>query len=221
MATEQNTAPVDIPTEWPGAFGVFKHAKRVVWVNVWTVLGLSIVNMVVGGISRVGSEPEHIHFTPIQLVSFLITTWVSLALVITFLAGSRGQEIDGFEAFKQALRFFINAFLAEILCTLLVGISLVALIIPALFVIPRLTLVQYFVVDQKLDALAAIKASWNDTKGHSLKVWGVIGVTVLCAILVFVLVGVYLLFIYQAAMAILYLYIKRAKGTDMQAVLAE
>ena len=67
--------------------------------------------------------------------------------------------------------------------------------------------VNYFLIDQNLGAVDAVKASWNNTKGHAGKVWGITLLSIGMAILIIVLIGVYFLLMYSAAMALLYTYV--------------
>jgi hypothetical protein len=67
--------------------------------------------------------------------------------------------------------------------------------------------VLFYVVDKGMGPIEAIKASWADSKGYSAKVWGAIAVSILFAVLCLLIVGIYLLFMYQTVFALLYLYI--------------
>jgi hypothetical protein len=64
-----------------------------------------------------------------------------------------------------------------------------------------------------MDAVEAYKASWNATKGHGSKIWGLIGVTALFALLMIVVIGVYFIIMYAAAFALFYLYITTSSST--------
>jgi uncharacterized membrane protein len=132
---------------------------------------------------------------------------IQLALTKAYLASARGEQISFMDSISGGAKHYVNGFIATIVSAVLIGLSFLALVIPFFFVLPRLTLVFYFLVDQNLGPMEAIKASWEQTKGHSGKVWGLIGVTVLFGILIFVLVGIYLTFVYQTVFALLYLHI--------------
>jgi len=92
--------------------------------------------------------------------------------------------------------------MALVMYVLLV-LSLVALIVPFFFVMPRLSLAQYFFFDQNMGPLEAIKASWNATSGHVGKVWGIMGMCIVYSLLIFTIIGIpialYLLFMYSSA----------------------
>jgi hypothetical protein len=222
-STVPSETPV-IPTTWPGAFGVFKHSKQVVQVNLWAILGLNLITLVLGGFNK---KDAHAHasgtMSVLSLVGVLISFWLTVALVMLYLAGIRGEKLSFVAAFKRSLPFYLKTVGATILSALLLVLSLLALVVPFFFVLPRLVLINYFIVDRNAGPIEAIKLSWNGTKGHSLKVWGIIAAMILFAILCFVLVGIYLLFFYQAALAVLYTFITQSHqvNADNPAVATE
>lgn len=209
-------APTTAPplTEWPGPFGIFKHSKRVVLVNPWAILGLGVLNLIVGGIDRRTGGTA----TVLGVIGVLLSLWFTLGLVVLYLAGTRGEKLGAFSALKQSMQFYLKMIVATIVSIVLMVLSLLALVVPFFFVVPRLALVNYFLVDKKLGPIEAIKASWKATKGHSLKVWGIVAVTVLFSVLCLVLVGIYLVFLYQAALAVLYGFITRTTPQESPAV---
>jgi hypothetical protein len=105
-----------------------------------------------------------------------------------------------------------------ILITLSLIVSFLLLVIPFFFVLPRLTLAEYFLVDKNMGVIEAYKASWNATKGHSLKVWGIYGAGILMALLCVTVIGIpvafYLLIMYSAAFAVLYEFLNRSPATQ-------
>jgi uncharacterized membrane protein len=127
------------------------------------------------------------------------------------LASARHLKIAVEEALRDAVPFILKYFLLFVLTTLLAGLSLLLLIIPFFFVMPRLVLAPYFMVDKKLGPIEALKASWAASKGNVGKIWGIFGVALLFGALILVLVGIYLSFMYAAIFAVFYLYITRQK----------
>jgi hypothetical protein len=212
MAAQETVSTV--PSSWPGAWGIYTHSKAIVMANVWTVLGLTVLSILISGVANVD---KHHQASPWTLIAWLLSVWVTLALMVAFLAGAKGKQIDAWEALKQGGAAFWNGLLTVIMVALLCIASLVLFIIPFFFVAPRLVLALYYVLDKRQDPVAAIKSSWHATNGHVGKVYGIVGVTILFALLCLVLIGFYFIFIYQAAIAVLYLYISRHKGADVPA----
>lgn len=189
-------------TDWPGAFGAFKRSAAAVKVNLLPILLFDLLLILASGASNTKK------MWLVALVGFLLSVWIQLALTSLYLASAKGEKQDFSAAAKVGIDRYVDGFMATILTGVLAFLSLIALIVPFFFVVPRLQLVLYFVVDKGMGPIEALKASWNETKGHSLKMWGAILVSVLFAVLMLVLVGIYLLFMYQAVFALLYLYVR-------------
>jgi uncharacterized membrane protein len=195
-------------TDWPGAFGAFKRSAAAVKVNLLPILVFDLLLILTSG----GSNREKQWL--IALVGFLLSVWVQLSLTSLYLASAKGTKQDFSTAAKVGINRYVDGFIATIVTGALAILSLLALVIPFFFVIPRLQMVMYFVVDKGMGPMDAVKASWDQTKGHSLKVWGAILVSILFALLMFVIVGIYLLFMYQAVFALLYFYITGKATSD-------
>jgi hypothetical protein len=218
-APSTNTPEVPmVPATWPGAFGVFKHSKRAVKVNVWPILLLSILNFAFSASGGYGDNDDlSTTVLALSLVASLLSFWVMLAQIVLYFAGIRNEKLGFGPALKQSSRFILRSIGATILTVIFLALSFLAFVIPFFFVLPRLTLVNYYIVDRNAGVMEAIKLSWEETKGHSLKVWGIIAVTILFAILCVVLIGIYFLFFYQAAFAILYAYLAKSKPAAVEA----
>lgn len=198
---------VNVPDgDWPGAFGIYKFSKQAVMVNFWTLIGFFII-------AGIGAAFDYI-LTGIvgNVISYLLSAFASAGFALTFIAGVRGQRLDLKPALTEAAGLFIKVFLLNILVVLALGISFILFIIPVFFVIPRLTLVTYFLVDKNMGVLEAFKASWHATKGNALKAWGIIAVGILFGVLSLLLIGIYLSVMYSAAFAVLYEYLNRRQS---------
>ena len=197
----------DVAT-WPGAFGAFKYSQSAVILNIATLLILILIDIVASVIQNI--QPKILF----GLVSFGITIVFYVVEYNVYLASAKGQKLEIGDAIKQSL---VGSTILNMLgLVILVGFSLVIgfllFIIPGLIMLPRLVLAPYYLLDQKLDFVEAYKASWNGTKGHSTKVWGIIGASIVMILPVFTIIGIpvaiYLIFMYSAVSAVLYQYIK-------------
>lgn len=193
---------VNVPDSWPGAFGLMKYSKAVVKINFWTLVAFWLLAAVIGGIL------DHGGFVG-RLVSVLVGAFSSAGYAIAFLAGVRGQHVDFPDGAKKALPLTLKLLVLEILVAFTSIISFLLLVIPFFFVAPRLALSTYFLVDKDMGILEAYKASWHATKGSVGKVWSIWLVTLLFAILILVLVGIYLVIVYSAATVVLYEFLLR------------
>lgn len=209
--TANTSSPVEkIPREWPGAFGLLKHAREVIRVNLGTTLVLAILLAL---LSAAPNRSQHnTHIVLLSLAS-LLSSYVSLLLYYTLLKSTKGEKVSfgqSLDASGRFLSYLVNA----ILTGLLIAVSFLLLIVPGLFVFPRLMLAHLFVIDQKLGPIEAIKASWAATEGHAGMIWGIIGAEIAFALLAVTIIGIpftiYFLFMYTAALPIAYRYLTRS-----------
>jgi hypothetical protein len=207
-----------VPEQWPGAFGVYKYSREAVKLNFVTLAIFWLISAVLGAVL------QRLLGTVGDLLSFLLGALASAGFALTFLSSLRGQKLAFGEAFKKSLPFLLKMALLSILVALLMVASLFLFIIPFFFVFPRLSLTNYFLVDKNTGVIGAIKASWAATKGSSGKVWGIIGVTFLMALLFVTLIGIpvaiYLIIMYSGATAVLYEYLNLHPAAQAQPVQA-
>lgn len=191
------------PDKWNGPFDLYKYSKQIVMLNLTTLLILFVADLVVALI---------LQFILKSLGSFLgyiIGALFEASLIFVFLEGAKGHKIEIGDALNNGVKHWLNFIFLLILTGLSVTIGLILFIIPGLFIIPRLVLAPYFLIDQNMNAIDAYKASWDATKGHALKAWGIIAVSVLFGILVIVIIGIYFVIIYSAATAVFYLLVTK------------
>ncbi|WP_373515518.1 hypothetical protein [Persicitalea sp.] len=94
---------------------------------------------------------------------------------LMFLQAIRNQELD-FKDLLAGFKNYLNVVLAHLIMSALIGIALVALIIPGIIVACRLAFVSYLVMDKGLEPIAAVETSWKMTSGHGWKIFG-LGIT--------------------------------------------
>ncbi len=125
---------------------------------------------------------------------------------LMFIQAIRSQKLD-FKDLLAGFRNYLDVVLAHLLTTALIGIALVALIIPGIIVACRLAFVSFLVMDKGLDPIAAVETSWRMTKGHAWKIFGLAMTSILIFFigLVFFIVGILPAIIWiKAAFASLY-----------------
>ena len=207
-APNVNTELPPVPTTWPGAFGLYKYSKRAVMFNLGTLIGLFLTSVLVSLVLTVllGNVG--------RVLGNLLGVAVDVAIVATLLASVRNQKVAYDESLKKlnfmlVVRYIVSSFLQGILMVL----SILALVVPFFFVFPRLVLAPYFLVDKDLDPIEAIKMSWDKSKEHVGKIWGIVGASIAMALLVVTIIGIpfaaYFLVMYSAATALAYEYITR------------
>ena len=206
MNDEAQSTVGPVPSSWPGAFGLYKHSKQIVSLNLWTLVYIALLALVVN-IAATALFKQSLG----NLVSFLIGGLETAATTLVFLAGVKGRKIEVMDAVKEAVPFWLRMLLLNLIIVFALIGSFLLFVIPFFFVLPRLLLANYFLVDKKMDPVDAFKASWHATKGNSGKAWGIIGVNFAMCLLLLTIIGIpfaiYFLIMYSAAFVVLYSYL--------------
>lgn len=184
-------------TEMKGSFLVFLLAVLVLSVFI------TPINM--GGEGHNDSSP---------LVGILETAYMFLLYPIInygadliFLRGVRGDQVEVKSIF-DGFGNYVNIILASLLTTGLIGIGLIVFVVPGIYVACRLAFVSYLVMDEGLDPIAAVEASWRITRGHTWQIFvlGLMSIFIFALGLLLLIVGVFPALIWiKASFAALYL----------------
>ena len=206
MEPTATAAPTSPMTTWPGAFGAFKPSRKIVMLNLAPLLLFFVISLLINFFA-----PNNIAG---ELVSFAVSCVLSVAIISILFEAQKGVKLSVSESINRAFSLLALKYAALTICMVVIIIgSALLLIIPALFVIPRIVLAPYVLVDTNGGVFDSIKKSWELTKGHAGKSWGIIGVSVLFAILCLVLIGLYLLLMYTAVFMLFYMYTQAMHGT--------
>ena len=211
VAPDANRAD-NVPSSWQGAFKLYAFSKAAIMVNIKPVIGLLLLQIVVLGVVSTVEEGTPA-YTITSLASTLISVWLSIAMTVLMIAGVKNIKKSFGESLQESGRFYISYFLLGILTGIIAVASFVLFIIPFFIIVPRLVLAEYYLVNENMGVIDSLKASWNATQNHTGKVWGVIGVTILMALIAITIIGIpiaiYLLVMYSAAFVVLYFYLKQ------------
>lgn len=226
-AAEQQAAPSaaeqhdNVPPSWPGAFGVYKYSKGTIRLNIGTLVVLYLISFAVAIVLSIFDNDVGLIAS---LISYIVDALIATAAALVLVAGVRGQKVEVGKAINESVPLFVKMLFLQILIMASYILSLLLFVIPFFFVLPRLALAGYFLVDKKMGVLEAYKASWSTMKGNSLKIWGIIGVNILMALLCVTLIGIpiaiYLLIMYSGASVVLYEMLNRNPATQPAAAAA-
>jgi uncharacterized membrane protein len=106
-----------------------------------------------------------------------------------FLKAARKELFKTYDMF-MAFQNIWNVVFANILVSVIVGIGIALLIVPGIIFACRLAFVPFIVMDQKLEAVEAIKKSWEMTKGYSWTIFGMAVMSFFIAIAGLICLGV-------------------------------
>jgi|GEM_PF-919448 len=204
-------------TEWPGAFKIFKIAKTAVLLNLKTFIFLILIGIGLEIISQtVSSSLTKMSTAAIAgllsaIVSFVVSTFYQAATTYVNIESAKGNKVDFGVSFRYVFKRLINILIAAFIVGVLAMFSIILLIVPAFFIIPRIFMTLYYVIDKDLGPTEALTASWRNTKGNVGKVYGIFGVTILMILPALTIIGIpvtiYLLVMYWPAYAVLYNFI--------------
>lgn len=90
-------------------------------------------------------------------------------LYVRFMRNDEADLRDMFAGFRDG---YLNIILANLLVVAIVIIGFILLIVPGIILAIRLAFVPYIVMDKRLDAVAAVEKSWDMTRGHSWRIFG-------------------------------------------------
>lgn len=113
------------------------------------------------------------------LLGLVVTTFFTGGMIKVWCAAARGQTPQFGDMFTGGSRFL--PLLGALFLTLLaVGFGYVLLIVPGIILGLGLAFAQFYVVDQNMGPIDALKASWEATKGHKghLFLFGLVAVLI-------------------------------------------
>ena len=142
----------------------FKIAKE----NIVFFIGLFVIWAVITIISSsiqhtLGVDKQTLMHFILTLVSWVISSIISMGFVnitLKFVDGKKPEYKDLYYITK-----LFNFMLASLIRGLIVVVGFILLIIPGIIFSIKLQFTEYLIVDKKMDAVDAIKASWEMTKG--------------------------------------------------------
>jgi len=137
----------------------------------------------------------------------LVLSVINYGADLLYLRAVRNEKIDIKEMFDGFKKNYLNIILANLLTFAIVGLGFVFLIVPGIILACRLAFVPYLVMDKNLDPVAAVEKSWEMTKGHGWKIFGMamLAILVVIAGLLCLIVGIFFAVIWiSTAFASLY-----------------
>lgn len=95
---------------------------------------------------------------------------ITYSIDLLFVQTIRNEKID-LKNIIIGFNNYLNIVLVHLLTTALIGIAMVALIVPGIIVACRLAFVSYLVMDKNLDPIAAVETSWKLTRGYGWRIF--------------------------------------------------
>ena len=155
-------------------------------------LGGTPMGMLFGEIgSSIAVAPQH--SIPAALVSWVFSSFIGLGLARVALNFASGEDSSSNTLFGQGAKLF-KTIVAWFLFGLMVGVGLVLLIVPGIYLALRFGMFQYAIVDKNLGIMESFKYSSDLTKNNLMNLLGLVFMMFLIVIAGFLALGVGLLF---------------------------
>ncbi len=132
-----------------------------------------------------------------------------------FLKAVRGERVEVKDVFSVFQRNYWNAVVANIVVAVIVGLGIVMLIVPGIIFACRLAFVPYLVVDREMDAMEALRVSWDMTRGYGWQIFfmGFLAFWIAIGGLILLIVGIFVSIMWiSTAFATMYHAVEQQNG---------
>jgi uncharacterized membrane protein len=180
------------------------------WQQMWKhFLYLFLIVVIVGLATAPASmieDRELVNTAGMIVLQILAAAYMLLILPVLnyggdllYLRGIRDEKIDIREMFDGFKKNYLNIILANLLTFAIIGLGFVFLIVPGIILACRLVFVPFLVMDKDMEPVAAVEKSWEMSRGHAWKIFGM----ALLAIPIFI--GGVICFIVGALIAVIWI----------------
>ena len=187
------------------AFGSFGYGWQQLWKYFLHLFLISVIVTVLGFPTwgPFGGDGGF-HTAGFAVLNMLAAVYLLLVLPVIHYGGDwlylrymRDESPNIADIFSGFRQNYLNIVLANLLVFAIVGIGILLFLIPGIIFACRLSFVTYLVMDKRLDPVAAIEKSWNMTRGHGWRIFGMYLLAIPMVIFGFVLLIVGALFAYM------------------------
>jgi len=176
----------------PGVGSSYGNGWRQLWKNFLELLLVLIIAWAVSAaFSIIGTFIDNTVWNFINAVfSIFVSGPLAYGAYYASLHAARGDRVEMSDLFAAFSRNYLNAVIASVLVAIIVAVGFILLIVPGIIFLCKLAFVPYLVVDKRMDAITAIKTSWNWTNGHAGTIFLMGLLTIPISILGFIALGV-------------------------------
>ena len=170
--------------------GSYGYAWQQMWKYFLYLFLIIVIMAIAEAPSSVMKDADHdLDAGMIVLQILLAVYWLLILPVfdfganLLFLRAMRNEQIDLKEMFSGFKNNYLNIILAHLIWVAIVGIGFVFLIVPGIILACRLAFIPYLVMDKNMEPVAAVEKSWEMTRGHGWKIFGMALLAILLVIL--------------------------------------
>jgi uncharacterized membrane protein len=184
---------VTIDPTYSGAFSHGWHTMKKYFIELLIVIFvLILISLPMGLVNSFVDRATFGYFSSTLFgiaYGVIVMGPVSYGMNWIFLKAVRNEPFKTYDMF-MAFQNIWNVVIANILVSVIIGIGIALLIVPGIIFACRLAFVSYLVMDQKMEAMEAIKKSWAMTKGYSWTIFGMAFMSFFIAIAGLICLGV-------------------------------
>ncbi|MFA6095399.1 MAG: hypothetical protein WC767_00990 [Candidatus Paceibacterota bacterium] len=147
----------------------FKSAWSTFMKSPGVFVTVTFIFLVVGLIVDSGNDSRY--SLVVNIANTLISFFAAYVMVKLSLAAARGEVPSWREAVSVKARPFWYFILASILVGVIDGIGLILLVIPGLYLLARLALFNFAIVDEDLSPIESVKRAWALSRGRFWKMF--------------------------------------------------
>ncbi len=196
------------------------------WKLIFTTFIELLVVTIIYGVIQIPAngfqfKPDNFEWFLVPIILLAIGYGIFIAGPIgysvkwVFLKAVRREKIEIKDMFAVFERNYWNAVIAGLVVAIIVIIGFFMLIVPGIIFACRLAFVPYLVIDEKMEAMEALKASWAMTRGHGWTIFfmGLLAFFIIIGGLIVLIFGVLISAMWiSAAFAILFHSVYLKKG---------
>lgn len=172
------------------SWDLVKPSIELVKNNFWQIIYLSFIPglLLFMGLTLLGEDPRQTPATQLGigvLIAFTGGIWAMIVYpgyLYMQVKALEGKDISAWESIKFGLPRLPAVIAMSFVGAVLIILGFFALIVPGLLLIRGFVLAPYYVVDQKLGPIEALKKSYRDSVPVSGWIWGLIGVQIVIGI---------------------------------------
>lgn len=196
----------------------------------WRVMGIYFIELLVigivysiltGPVSAIQFKDHGFEWYMVPLILFGMMYGIFVAGPIgygaswVFLKAVRGERVEIRDMFSVFQRNYWNAVVANIVVAVIIGLGMVMLIVPGIIFACRLAFVPYLVVDKEMDAMEALRVSWNMTRGYGGQIFlmGLMAFFIAIGGLILLFVGIFISIMWiKTSFAAMYYAVEQKDG---------
>ena len=221
MINDIPSQSIEVPKvgKWPGTFETYKLVKPYIQPAMWNFVSAFGIGIILSLISEIifGVIFKNSILTTIvdNIATIFIGSYIQAVLIYMYFEYLNKKELSLSEALIAGYQKLIKMTGVILVMDIVLVASFILLIIPFFFILPRVYLAPYFLIYGDCKVNEALAASWHSTKNNIKKVYGIIGLDLLIALLFITIIGIpfaiYFGLINSGSFALLTIYLSQQK----------